>query len=399
MPKSNGWCWKTDIVMGNFSLTTYLTINQKNSEVVLKSPKNADKRLFGFSKSELGRLSGKLPKKGRFLVIEATQIMDSIIGTAHLPVTGHVEFRGIISEIDNSLNGCFIKDCKVVAVLKGHKSLSCKNDYKSFYPIITDLTQKHIYSEQILQTPEWNVFDKKLKALTNKATDDIELFLGFSVLSPKLPFSHFNLIFQSDKPLNVSDTLPNERTVAFEEKTPSIAYLKIKNFNSSQKEIAAIFPHIIGKGYQNLIIDLRDNWGGGIEAAMELAKYLLKDSVFIGYFVTNQFSYKLDNKTALESLPLTHAKTTDALIEELKNSSGVRLSAPKPDGLTFKGGIYVLTNKNTASTCEPIIYMLKQKKIATIVGETTAGAMLSAAEFTIQDKYKLFFAHCGFRDV
>lgn len=385
----NAGHWQTGITMGDFLLSTYLTVTRKGDQVIITSPRNADRRLFGFSKSALARLMGKIPKKGRFLVIDAKQMNDSVIGPARMPIKGHVEFRGTISEKDNSLNGRFIKDGEVIGALKGEKTTGRKNDYKSFYPIITDLTQKNIYSKQVLQSEEWEHFEKKLKNLTDNATDDIELFLGFSIYSAKLPFSHFYLLPQTGEQSDISGVSPTEHNVIFEEKTPTIAYMNVKNFSSTQKEITEIFPRIIEKGYPNLIIDLRNNGGGGIEAATELAKYILKDSVFIGYFFTNRFSGNADDQAALNGLPLTHATTTDALIEELKTSPGVRFGAPKPTGQIYKGKIYVLTNKNTASTCEPVVYVLQQKKLATIIGEATAGAMLSSAYFTVQGRYKL----------
>lgn len=50
----------------------------------------------------------------------------------------------------------------------------------------------------------------------------------------------------------------------------------------------------------------------------------------------------------------------------------------------------MLTSGKTASTCEPIVYALKKHQLATIVGQTTAGAMLSAAFFQVYGKYYLF---------
>jgi len=58
--------------------------------------------------------------------------------------------------------------------------------------------------------------------------------------------------------------------------------------------------------------------------------------------------------------------------------------------------MYILTNGNTASTCEPIVYVLKESERATIIGEKTAGAMLSATLFDIYGKYKLFLPIADF---
>lgn len=60
-----------------------------------------------------------------------------------------------------------------------------------------------------------------------------------------------------------------------------------------------------------------------------------------------------------------------------------------PGNTVFKARIYVLTSQKTASTCEPIVYALKSNKLATIVGEKTAGAMLSSSPFYLKDNFTL----------
>ena len=70
---SDGKYWETDIALGEFSFSTFLTVTAKNDEVIIRSSKNADKRLFGYKKAKLGRLFGKLPKKGRFLKFDRSE--------------------------------------------------------------------------------------------------------------------------------------------------------------------------------------------------------------------------------------------------------------------------------------------------------------------------------------
>ncbi len=395
--------WKTDIALGDFVLTTFLTAQQSGNTTLLSSPQNADKRTVGGFKSFAGRLFKKIPKKGSFLNIKLQPKGDSAIGTAAMPVLGNVEFRGIFNQKENTLKGAFLKGGKAVAQIEGHKSDTTRNNYERLYPKIISLAQSHIYSPALLQTPAWKDFDKKLKHLTTKVQDDIELFLGFSIYSQPLPFSHFNLVFQKGNSVDEEENPIGDSDVVFEAKTAATAYLKIKNFSSTQPEIAALMPRIVAGNYQNLILDLRNNGGGGLEAALELAKFVLTDSVLIGYFVTNRFLPADRNPTTLSQLPVTTATATEDFIEELKKTAGKTLTAPKPQNAVFEGKLYILTNNKTASTCEPIAYVLQNKMGATLVGQTTAGAMLSAAYFEIEGKYKLvlpiadFYAYDGKR--
>ena len=81
----------------------------------------------------------------------------------------------------------------------------------------------------------------------------------------------------------------------------------------------------------------------------------------------------------------------------------MKLVFKKPSNPVFTGKLYILTNGNTASTCEPIAYALKSTKKATIIGERTRGAMLSASPFVVSGKYLLmlpvgdFYTHDGVR--
>ena len=141
---------------------------------------------------------------------------------------------------------------------------------------------------------------------------------------------------------------------------------------------------------------MRNNGGGGIEAAFEFAKYIVDEPVTVGYFVTNKLHYSEFDSTLFKTLPEVIPETTEEFIETLKNSSGKKLVFSNTDNPKFKGNLYILTNNSTASTCEPIVYLLKASNKATVIGEKTAGAMLSGTIFDISGKYKLFLPIADF---
>lgn len=390
--QKNNTVWKSEIDFDSgIKFSTFLKFEDKNNDFVITSPKNADVRMFGGFKARIGRLMGKSPKKGIIIKIIGEQRGDSLYGRTKIPVIGELKFNGIIT--DKILDGQLTQDNIIIGSLKGVKSSENNNDYTHLLPKIIEITDNNIYSKKILETKEWKKHQKKLQNLFNKAKDDIELFLGFNMLSSSLSFSHYNLyvgsLNEENETENIESIEETYSTIIFEEKDANTAYLKIKDFSSSQKELSDIFPKIIKKNYQNLIIDLRDNGGGGIDAAFEFAKHIVNDDIEVGYFVTNKLDYSGFMPNLFKTLPELQPISTNEFGQFLRKEKGAKLIFKKPINESYSGNLYVLTNKNTGSTCEPIAYVLKQKGMATLIGENTAGAMLAASPFKVSEKYIL----------
>ena len=133
----------------------------------------------------------------------------------------------------------------------------------------------------------------------------------------------------------------------------NIGYIEFSSFDDgTAEEFKAKFEELQGKGIKSLIIDLRNNGGGIVDEALEIANYILdKDSVIL---------YEVDknNNETVE-------KTTDDPI----------INMP----------IVILTNENTASSSEILAGALKDHKKATIVGEKTYGKGVIQRLLTLPD--------------
>lgn len=402
--QSNPTHFKSEIDFGGGTIiSTFLDFNPSKDEFTLNSPKNADIRMMGF-RARLGRLFGKLPKKGIIISIKGIQKTDSLFGQTNIPMFGKLKFKGQI--INKTLSGELLNDDGItIGTIHGKTSKEDRISYIELYPQIIKTIKDNIYSRHVLQTKEWKKFEKDLKNLCTNAQDDIELFFGFSMLTQKLPFSHLYLFIGKDEnEVETEEIISTVKSVIFEEKSSSTAYLQIKNFGNSADELNAILPEIVANpAYKNLIIDLRDNGGGGINAAFALAKYIVTEDMEVGYFPTNKLSYSGYQPELFKTLPELQPKTTDEFGNELKTSPGVKLIFNKPSNPVFTGKLYVLTNGNTGSTCEPLVYALKNRKKATIIGEKTYGGMLAASPFVASEKYILmlpiadFYTYDGIR--
>lgn len=392
---------------GGTVFSTFFDLTITKERFTITSPKDADVRIYG-GKAKLGRMLGKSPKKGIIITISGLQKNDSLVGNTTIPMIGKLTFKGVLQ--NDTLKGVFINtDGIAIGKLHGIHSIESKIDYSYLYPMMLKTVKDNIYSTSVLQTKEWKKFEKDIKKLSATTQDDIELYFGFNILAHKLPFTHLSLMISQDsvedeetlitqkKEDRKDELLSSQKSVVLEEKNSTTAYLLIKNFSTSTTELASTLPKIVeNKLFKNLIIDLRDNGGGGISAAFALAKYIVSEDLEVGYFPTNKLQYSGYEPELFATLPEFQPKDTDEFGNELKASAGVKLIFKKPSNPVFSGTIYVLTNSKTGSTCEPIVYALKNTKKAIIIGEKTYGGMLAASPFVVFGKYMLMLPIADF---
>ena len=133
----------------------------------------------------------------------------------------------------------------------------------------------------------------------------------------------------------------------------NIGYISFSSFDDgTAEEFKAKYEELANKGIKSLIIDLRNNGGGIVDEALEIANYILdKDSVIL---------YEVDKNNNE-----TEEKTTDDPI----------INMP----------IVVLTNENTASSSEILAGALKDHGKAKIVGTKTYGKGIIQQLLTLPD--------------
>lgn len=393
--------WNCQFVVGNYDfgpLNVIFYLDRDGCMFNLYTTKDADIRTLGYCKSKLARLFKKSPKHGIFIQMKDGHIVtqsngsDSLYGIFLIPMLGKNHFKGIrkVNEISGKL---YDDSNKVFATLSGIKvGQEFKFDYRGMPQYLLDTTEKYIFNKNYLENRQWKHFKCEMKKLSEKAVDDLDWFFGFNMKSQKLPFSHYQLLFMPAKP--PSDKLDSITThfVSWKELDTETAFVEVNDFGGTVEEMDSIFREVLEHHYKNLIIDLRKNPGGGLTPAIAFGKHLTDREINVGYFVTNKWYSKMGNRNRnFDLLPVKCETTTEGLQEELKRTEGCRLVV-KGGSEVFKGKIYVLTSRSTASTCEPLVYSLKKEAIATIVGENTAGAMLAATLIPVKDNFCLFMA-------
>ena len=133
----------------------------------------------------------------------------------------------------------------------------------------------------------------------------------------------------------------------------NIGYIEFSSFDEgTANEFKAKFEELSKQGIKSLIIDLRNNGGGIVDEALEIADYILaKDDVIL---------YEVD-------------KNNKEKIEKAKNDPIINMP------------IVVLTNENTASSSEILAGALKDHNKAKIVGKKTYGKGVIQQLLTLPD--------------
>lgn len=152
------------------------------------------------------------------------------------------------------------------------------------------------------------------------------------------------------------DFIDIKATIA-EKINPKTAYLKLISFDeSSSKEVEKHLKRFKKEGIQNLVLDLRQNPGGYLDAAIEISDMFL------------------DSGT---------------IVSTKSRSEGDDVYEAKSGKYTFK--LAVLIDGGSASAAEIVTAALKENKMATIFGENTFGKGLvqEFSPFTKDRGFKL----------
>ena len=133
----------------------------------------------------------------------------------------------------------------------------------------------------------------------------------------------------------------------------NIGYIEFSSFDeNTAEEFKTRFEELQSQGITSLIIDLRNNGGGIVDEALEIAGYIAdKDSVLL---------YEVD-------------KENNEIVE--KNESNPIINMP----------VIILTNENTASSSEILAGALKDLGKARTVGTTTYGKGVIQQILTLPD--------------
>jgi carboxyl-terminal processing protease len=169
---------------------------------------------------------------------------------------------------------------------------------------------------------------------------------------------------------------------------PGMVGVEVANEISSQVEQLG--------NVEQLIIDLRGNTGGGI-GALRVMSLLTPKRLPVG-FALDRKSAKQDIEVAKSSFPRFDkipASKNGLWLLALRYAPMLVKKSPivlETEGLgnkPFHGRVILLVDRHTASAAEMIVAFARENSLATIVGEKTAGRLLSATSAKVGYGYRL----------
>ncbi len=248
---------------------------------------------------------------------------------------------------------------------------------------ISVLLSKYHYNPAELHEDEYITLEKKVKDLAIAVGNEKEFIKEFNTLWADGPFSHVNLAIAQMKAVDMANYIDNLRvgnsSVALEW-DEGTAVLKVTTMTGvdTMEKLYEAYREIAAKKPDALVIDLRNN-SGGTFAIIPLIGHLLTDSYDAGVFVSRKWwriNEKVPENKDFENLKPWEGWSIKSFWHDVQEAPLTRIQF-QPMTPKFQGPVYVLINKKSASATEFAVDVLATLENVTIIGESTAGKMLS----------------------
>ncbi|WP_109261234.1 S41 family peptidase [Hyphobacterium indicum] len=306
-------------------------------------------------------------------------------------------FTGNLRSGFGRLRVCFDGESIVGDVADGHPfsghvsgritSEQLARDYAYIRDRIDVLLEQHLFDPRLIAGNEFERARAIIDTATMAALDDFDFSIGYMFAETVMPFSHFQL-YRPDGGLDALLQSRAARGVQGEalslEFDGGIAILTVDSFLGEHigGQIDDAFAEIIESGADKLIVDLRANSGGSTAGAV-LANHLAPVPGTVGAFVSADW-YAENNHAPtarqISAAPEWQGGTLDDFYAQVEREPifGVAI---QPSPVMFDGEIIVLIGPHSSSMTELVAAALREFDHITLVGETTAGEMLSSRFF------------------
>jgi carboxyl-terminal processing protease len=143
------------------------------------------------------------------------------------------------------------------------------------------------------------------------------------------------------KEVKITRELISVPSVSYEMKPGGVGYIKLRRFGEDTTSgVKNAITNLKSQGAQSIVLDVRDNPGGYLQSAVDIASQFMSEGV---------------------------------VVEERSKHSKTKAVNAIPGGLFTSGKVVILTNQGSASASEILAGALHDNGRATLVGEKTYG--------------------------
>ncbi|MDT4966952.1 MAG: carboxyl-terminal processing protease [Acidobacteriota bacterium] len=257
---------------------------------------------------------------------------------------------------------------------------------------------------------DWKVVAARYRARIESSSTDGQMLVVIREMLKELNSSHVGFYALSPEEAltarSSTNAAGNDKSapITWKKLTEQVGYLRVERFDEGADAV-----HLVDQGFGTignspwLIIDLRGNPGGTLSVAMRLGDYIFRESRVVGFLATREglkhYHVETIDRLRVEDLPVYAGHNVGEFFEALRKTGAVALRTGAQGRTPFSGRIVMLMDERSASTAEGLLSMVKEAKIATLIGRRTAGALLSAKDIKVTGGWTLRIPEADFRTV
>lgn len=260
---------------------------------------------------------------------------------------------------------------------------------------ISHLMSDYLYNPAELATDDYLALEQQILVLAKTVQSNQEFANGFNEFWKDGPFSHVTLTMSESKAEEMAEYLDTlrvgDQSVSLEwiERTAILTVNTMMGLDTKER-VSEAYREIAKNETESLIIDLRNNTGGTF-AGVPLIGHVLTDTIDAGIFVSRQWWENNAREPKLEDVQVLmpwEGWSLRSFWNDVQEEPLTRIQF-KPMYPHFDGPVYVLTSKKTASAAEFTADAFAHEEQVTIIGQNTAGELLSQKMFDLPFGFQL----------
>ena len=284
----------------------------------------------------------------------------------------------------------------VLGAEKAPEEVNVNQPLSQLVASIEETMRANIYDAAVLRSPAYTEIVAKIRRLPEQTNDKSVFIQEFNELWKDGPFSHVNLVTSEQTPDQMAtfyDSMnAGPQAVALDfENDAAILTVNTMMGQDTIRQIEAAYDQIADKAPGGLVIDLRNNKGGAF-AIVPLVGHLISETTDAGVFLSNKHTSAHNSASAvqeIDALAAWHGWSIQAFWQDVATAPVTRVSF-EPLQPYYGGRVYVLVSNITASAAELASDVLHASANVTLVGEHTAGEMLSQKPHPVGGNVYLF---------